>query len=204
MCSGDVFGLFDCWQFAEVKTQVTSIYFSHLCEQMTAIVTVLTVLCLRLLVTILSPVRPELDPRPGHVRHIVDKVALWQIFLPVLGFRPVSVVALVLHNHLYLNTVLIRWLSRESLGTFEQCSAPCDITEHWTVKYFHSVSGLCVVCEVHALSIETVLVNEFVHYHLWAEAESTFEHWAFNKHKGASWQQSIRWITCVDLKMEAV
>jgi len=82
----------------------------------------------------------------------------------------------VLHNHPYLNTVLIRWLSRESLGTFEQCSAPCDITEHWTVKYFHSVSGLCVVCEVHALSIETVLVNEFVHYHLWAEAESTFEH----------------------------
>jgi len=82
----------------------------------------------------------------------------------------------VLHNHLYINTVLIRWLSRESLGTFEQRSPHCGITERWTVKYFHNVSGLCVVCEVRALSVETVLINEFVHYQLWAEAEATVEH----------------------------
>ena len=176
MCSGDVFGLFDCWQFAQVKTQVTSIYFSNLCKQMTDIVTVLSVLWLRLLVTILSPVGPELDPGPGHVRFVVDKVAPWQVFLPVLGFPPVNVVALVLHNHLYINTVLVRWLSRESLGTFEQCSPHCGITERWTVKYFHNVSVLCDVCEVHALSVETVLINEFVHYQLWAEAEATVEH----------------------------
>jgi len=176
MCSGDVFGLFDCWQFVQIKAQVTSIYFKNLCEQMTAIVTVLAVLCLRLLVTILSPVRPELDPRPGHVRFGVDKVALWQFCLPVLGFPLSSVVALVLHNHLYLNTVIIRWLSRESLGNFEQCSALCDITERWTVKYFHSVSGLCVVCEVRAVGDKTVLINEHVHCKVWAEAEATVEY----------------------------
>jgi hypothetical protein len=53
------------------KSQVTSIYFSTWWKRVTAIVTVLTVLCLRQLVTSLSAVRPELDHRPGPVRFIV-------------------------------------------------------------------------------------------------------------------------------------
>lgn len=57
----------------------------------------------------------------------------------------------MLHNHLQLNTVRISWLSRPSLGTLEQRSALPDVTEHWTVKYCRSVSGLCVACKVHAL-----------------------------------------------------
>jgi hypothetical protein len=142
---------------------------------MTAIVTVLTVLCLRQLVTSLSPIRPELDPRPGHVRFIVESGTVTGLSA-CAWFPPVSDVALVLHNHLYINTVLIRWLSQQSLRTFEQCSALCDITEHWTVKYFHSVSGLCVVCEMRALGDETVLINECVHCQVWAEAEATVEY----------------------------
>jgi len=72
--------------------------------------------------------------------------------------------------------VLIRWLSRQSLVTFAQCSALCDITDRWTGKYFHSVGGLCVVCEVLALGDKTVLINEHVYCQIWAEAEATVEH----------------------------
>jgi hypothetical protein len=72
--------------------------------------------------TSLSPRRPELDPRPGHVRFIVESDTVTSLS-PCTWFSHVSVVAAVLHNHLYLYTVLIRWLSRQSLGNFEQCSA---------------------------------------------------------------------------------
>jgi hypothetical protein len=75
-----------------------------------------------------------------------------------------------------VNTVLIRWISRQSVGTSEQHNALCDVTEHWTVKYFHGVSGLFVVCEVRAVGDETVFINECVHCQLWAEAKATVEH----------------------------
>jgi hypothetical protein len=127
MCSGDVFGLIDCLQFAEVKTQVNSSCFSTWCERVAAIVTVLTVLCLRQLVTSLSA------RRPGHVWSIVEHGTVTGLS-PFTWFPPVSVVAPVLHNHLYLNTGFIRMLSKQSLGNFEQCNAFCDITDHWTVK----------------------------------------------------------------------
>jgi hypothetical protein len=74
-----------------------------------------------------------LDHRPGHVRLFVESGTVTGLS-PCTWFHLVSVVAPVLHNHLFLNAVLIRWLSRQSMGTFEQCSALCDITEHWTVK----------------------------------------------------------------------
>jgi hypothetical protein len=44
------------------------------------------------------------------------------------------------------------------------------------VKYFHSVSELCVVCEVHAVGDQTVFINECVHCKVWAEAEAAVEH----------------------------
>jgi hypothetical protein len=123
----------DCLQFAKVKTQVNSSCFNAWCERVTSIVTVLTVLCLRQLVTNLSPRRSELDPRPGHVWSIVESGTMTGLF-PCTWFPPVSVVAPVLHNHLYLNSGLIRMLSRQSVGNFELCNAFCDITERWTVK----------------------------------------------------------------------
>jgi hypothetical protein len=91
---------------------------------------------------------------------------------------PVSVVAPVLHNHLFLNAVLIRWLNRQSLGIFEQCSVLCDITEHWTVKEFHSVAGLHVVGEVLAVGDETFLINKCVHvrYGLRLKQQFSSEH----------------------------
>jgi len=36
----------------------------------------------------LSPRRPRFDPSSVHVRFVVEKVALWQVFLPVLQFSP--------------------------------------------------------------------------------------------------------------------
>ena len=46
------------------------------------------------------------------------------------------------------------------------------------MKYFHSVSGLCVVCEVHALGDKTVLINECVHvrYGLRLKQKLSIEH----------------------------
>jgi hypothetical protein len=41
---------------------------------------------LRRLVAGLSPRRPGLDPRSVHVRFVVDKVALGQVFLRDVGF----------------------------------------------------------------------------------------------------------------------
>jgi hypothetical protein len=44
------------------------------------------------------------------------------------------------------------------------------------VKYFHSVGGLCVVCEVRAFGDKTVLINKHVYCQVWAEADATVEH----------------------------
>jgi hypothetical protein len=53
----------------------------------------------------------------------MDKVAPGQISLPVLLFSPVSLVPLVLHTHIRLNTTLIRRTSGRNLRTFTQSSA---------------------------------------------------------------------------------
>jgi hypothetical protein len=45
---------------------------------------------LRRLVAGLSPRRPRFDPGPVHVGFVVDKVALGQVFPPVLRFSPVD------------------------------------------------------------------------------------------------------------------
>jgi hypothetical protein len=41
----------------------------------------------------LSLRRPRFHPRPIHVRFVVDKVALAQVFLQVIRFSPVSFIA---------------------------------------------------------------------------------------------------------------
>ena len=47
---------------------------------------------LRGLVTGLSTQRPGFDPRSVHMRFVVDKVELEQVFLPILWFSPVSII----------------------------------------------------------------------------------------------------------------
>jgi hypothetical protein len=65
----------------------------------------------------LSPRSLGFDPGPVHVRYAVDRLALWQVFLPILRFSPVSIVPPMLHTRLHLNTTLIRRTSGRSLGT---------------------------------------------------------------------------------------
>ena len=79
----------------------------------------------------LSPRGPEFDPRSVHMRYVMDKVALGQISVPVLLFSPVSIVPLVLHPHILLNSTLIRRLSGRSLRTFTQSSAVSCIGGYW-------------------------------------------------------------------------
>jgi hypothetical protein len=56
------------------------------------LLTWVAVLWLRRLVTGLWPRRPEFTPGSSYVGYVVDEVALWQIFLPVLRFSPVSII----------------------------------------------------------------------------------------------------------------
>jgi len=49
-----------------------------------------------------SPQGPGFDPRPVHVTFVVDKVALGQLYLPVLRLSPVRIMPLVLYTQLQL------------------------------------------------------------------------------------------------------
>ena len=62
----------------------------------------------------LSARAPEFDPRLANVVFVVDRVALGQIFLPVLRFSPVTIIAAFLHTHLYLDVAFIRRTNGEA------------------------------------------------------------------------------------------
>jgi branched-subunit amino acid transport protein len=55
--------------------------------------------------------RTGFDPRPVHVRFVVDKVALGQTFLRVLRFIHVSIIPQLLQTNLFNNTLIrkTRW-----------------------------------------------------------------------------------------------
>jgi hypothetical protein len=57
---------------------------------------------LRRLVAGFSPPRPGFDPRLAHTIFAMDKVALWQVFLPVLQFCTVSIIRPLLHTHSFI------------------------------------------------------------------------------------------------------
>jgi hypothetical protein len=56
----------------------------------------------------LSPRAAEFDTRIVNVVFVVDRVALGQVFLPVLRFFPVTIISPFLHTHLYLHVAVIR------------------------------------------------------------------------------------------------
>jgi len=61
---------------------------------------------LRLLVAGLSQLKPWFDLRSVHVRFVVDKVPLGQVFLEILRVSPVCNIQLLPHNNLPLHLVL--------------------------------------------------------------------------------------------------
>jgi hypothetical protein len=54
---------------------------------------------LRWSVASLSQQSSRFDPKPVHMRFVVDRVALPQVFLPLLQFSPASVIPPMLHAH---------------------------------------------------------------------------------------------------------
>jgi hypothetical protein len=58
----------------------------------------------RRLVAGFPPLRPAFDPRSGHVRLLVDKMTLGQVFSEYLGFHCQLSFHRLLHNHHYLSS----------------------------------------------------------------------------------------------------
>jgi hypothetical protein len=52
-----------------------------------------------------------------HVRFVVDKVALGQVFLRILQFSPVSIIPPMLHTYFNINAALVRRTTRRRLRT---------------------------------------------------------------------------------------
>jgi hypothetical protein len=73
----------------------------------------------------------------------VDKVVLWQVFLPLLRLFPVSIIPLLLHTCLYFNIAHVRGTSEQSLGAFRQRSVLVSVGELWVGKclYIEVVKG---------------------------------------------------------------
>jgi hypothetical protein len=72
---------------------------------------------LRRLAAGLSQRKTGFDPRPVHVRFVVNKVTLKEDFLPVLLFAPVSIILPMLHTQLHVKYLFIIRTSGRNLGT---------------------------------------------------------------------------------------
>jgi hypothetical protein len=83
----------------------------------------------------LSQRRTRFGPRSVCVTFVVDRVALGQVFIPVLRFSPVSIIPSMLHTQLHLHVALTRRTNRRSLGTFRNSSALSAVGERWIEKY---------------------------------------------------------------------
>ena len=81
---------------------------------------IVTVRWVRRSVLRLSSWRHIFVPRPGNVRFVVDKVAVGQIFLPVLLFPPDSIIPPVLHTHLYQHVALNQKDKRTKPGNLQK------------------------------------------------------------------------------------
>jgi hypothetical protein len=64
---------------------------------------------------------------PVNVRFVVEKLALVQVFLRVLRYSPVSIIAPVLYFRLHFNTSLITKTRNQGLRMFKQRNVLSDI-----------------------------------------------------------------------------
>lgn len=103
--------------------------------------------------------RYGIDPRSVHVGFEVDKVALGQVFLPVLRFSPVTIILLTLHTHSHPYVAITRRTYGRRTGKIPKSSSLSEMGDTWIEKFFHLVSsGLnvepnvvlkCVITEPH-------------------------------------------------------
>jgi len=91
--------------------------------------------CSRSLIPGISPHWPRIDIRPVHVRFMMDKVALAQIFIWVLRLSPSS-----LPPYCTLIFIYMSFLQRGQTSKTWQLSERNVLSEfgkHWIEKYFH-------------------------------------------------------------------
>ena len=100
-CTGCVYSAVraECWNIIQVNASLKAVQW------------------LMQLIFGLSPRRPGLDRRSMHVRFVVDRVALGQVFLPVIRFSLVSIIPSVLHTFFHLHVALTRRTNGRSVVT---------------------------------------------------------------------------------------
>jgi len=108
----------------------------------------------QLSVTGLSPRSRVFDPRSDHVRFVVDKMALWEVSLPVLQFSPVSTIPPMLHTHSFnyhpRYTMFLSQYFRFPLSVpFHQCPIPIHSPTTHAIQCF-SPSTSVFPCQYHS------------------------------------------------------
>jgi len=94
------------------------------------------------------------------------KVALPQVFLPILLFSSVSVIPPMLHTHLHLHVARTRETSWWSPGTPETSNAVSEIGEHWIEKYCHFLLSSDRVLPFFLVSIIPSVLHSTLYLHL--------------------------------------
>jgi hypothetical protein len=93
----------------------------------------------------------------------VEKVALGQVFLPVIRFSPVTITPLTLHIHSHPYVAIIRRTNGRRTGEIPISSSLSEMGDPWIEKCFHLVSsGLnvepklvlkCVITDPHRFNM---------------------------------------------------
>jgi hypothetical protein len=120
----------------------------------------------------LSTQRHGIDLSSVHVGFVVDKVAMGQVFLPVIWVSLVSITPPTLHVHSHLYIVIARRTNWRRTGKLPKSSFLSEMGDPWIEKYFHLVSSRlnlepkvvlkCVITELHRFSTRVVSFNNNV------------------------------------------
>ena len=93
---------------------------------------------------------------PVHMRFVVSKVALGQVFLSMIKFSPINIILPMLHTHIRLQAVGIQRTSRQGLGTLKWIRALPEIEgigKNSTVIFLH---------QLHVVDVSPHIVYEFL------------------------------------------
>jgi len=85
--------------------------------------------------------RYGIDPWPVHVGFKVDKVALAQVFLPVLRFSPVTITLPTIHTHSRPYVAITRRTNGRRTGKIPKSSSLSEVGDTWIEKCFQLVSS---------------------------------------------------------------
>ena len=104
-------------------------------------------------------------PSPVHMRFVVNKVALGQVFHSVIKFSPISIILPMLHPHVCLQADGIRKTGRQGLGTLKWISALPEIEgigNNSTFFFFISYKFLIFILVINQLDAKNLFYNKFI------------------------------------------